>query len=71
MLTYQAGGPYSLSMAASSERERHRRRQRRRALVGWLGGIAAFALLVVAVVVGLGITWYTRRRTDRMAREAG
>jgi membrane protein DedA with SNARE-associated domain len=30
----------------------------------WIG-------LVVAVVGGLAIAWYTRRRTDRMAREAG
>lgn len=27
--------------------------------------------LVAAVVVGLAIAWYTRRRTDRLAREAG
>ena len=30
----------------------------------WIG-------LVAAVVAGLAIAWYTRRRTDRMAREAG
>ncbi len=30
----------------------------------WIG-------LVVAIVVGLAIAWYTRRRTDRLAREAG
>jgi membrane protein DedA with SNARE-associated domain len=30
----------------------------------WIG-------LVVALLVGLAIAWYTRRRTDRLAREAG
>lgn len=30
----------------------------------WIG-------LVAAVVVGLAIAWYTRRRTDRLAREVG
>jgi hypothetical protein len=31
---------------------RHRRKLRRRALVGWLGGGAIFALFVVAIVLG-------------------
>ncbi len=33
---------------------RHRRQLRRRALVGWLGGAAALALLVLAVALGGG-----------------
>jgi hypothetical protein len=33
---------------------RHRRTQRRRALVGWVVGVGAVALLVVAIVAGAG-----------------
>jgi len=35
-----------------SDPARHRRRQLRRALIGWIGGFAALALLVVAMIAG-------------------
>lgn len=35
-----------------SDPKRHRRRQLRRALIGWLGGFAIIALIVVAAIAG-------------------
>jgi hypothetical protein len=39
-------------MAIIGDPERYRRQQRRRAIVGWLGGLAAIALLVLLIALG-------------------